>query len=159
MGREGQIQHRNYEEIVELILSLQHIEFTVNQVNDEVPDNLDAQAHYENEGSNQCFVKENAWGNAVEQLDTPDIFHIKKFYIYIENCGIEHPYRQELCDVILEYARQQGATTIFLDAPSVSGSSPSFFERNGWVPVSKHDLPIRNRYPDRSSSYHRFDII
>lgn len=138
MIRLGQIQHRDSEEIVELTLSFKQNEFTVNQVNDEVPDNLDAQTH---------------------QLHTHDIFHIKKFYIYIENCEVEHLHGQELCDVILEYARQQGATTIFLDMPCDAESSSTFFEKNGWISVTKQDLRIRNRYPDRSSCYYRFDII
>jgi GNAT superfamily N-acetyltransferase len=122
-----------FEEIVELILSFHHHEFIA--------------------------LKENKWGNTLEQMNTHDIFPIKKFFIYIENRGIELSFGQELLDVIFEYARQQGATTIFLDTPSIAKRSLQFFEKNGLVAITKQDLPIRYDYPDRNSLFHRFDFI
>lgn len=121
------------EEIVELILSFHHHEF--------------------------IDLKENKWGSTLEQTNTHDIFPIKKFFIYIENRGMELSFGQELLDVILEYARQQGATTIFLDTPAIAKRSQHFFEENGLVAITKHDLPIRYEYPDRNSLFHRFDFI
>jgi hypothetical protein len=127
------LKDQYFEEIVELILSFHHHEFIA--------------------------LKENKWGNTLEQMNTHDIFPIKKFFIYIENRGIELSFGQELLDVIFEYARQQGATTIFLDTPSIAKRSLQFFEKNGLVAITKQDLPIRYDYPDRNSLFHRFDFI
>jgi hypothetical protein len=127
------VKDRYFEEIVELIVSFHHHEFIA--------------------------LKENKWGNTLEQSNTYDIFPIKKFFIYIENRGNELSIGQELLDVILEYARQQGATTIFLDTPSISKRSQHYFEQNGLITITRQDLPIRYNYPDRNSAFHRLDIV
>ncbi|WP_236287359.1 GNAT family N-acetyltransferase [Paenibacillus allorhizoplanae] len=103
-------------------------------------------------------MKENKWGNTMEQMNTHDIFPIKKFFIYIENRGIELSFGQELFDIIFEYAWQQGATTVFLDTPSIAKKPPHFFEKNGLIAITKQDLPIRYDYPDRNSLFYRLDF-
>ncbi|NQX64213.1 hypothetical protein [Paenibacillus qinlingensis] len=154
------LQDHYSEEVVELILSFQHNEFTVNRMNDEVPDNLDYQTRNVYDGRNLWVtLKVKKRGNTVEQLNTHDIFHVKKLFIYIENQGIELSFKQEVFDVILEYAWQQGATTIYLDTPSIAKKSLHFFEKNGLIAITKHDLPIRYDYPDRNSLFHRLDFI
>lgn len=127
------LKNRYFEEIVELKLSFHHQEF--------------------------ISLKENKWENTMEQINTHDIFPIKKFYIYIENRGNELSFGQELFDVIFEYAWQQGATTIFLDTPSITKRSLHFLEKYGLISITKQDLPIRYNYPDRNSLFHRLDFM
>ncbi|OCT13641.1 GCN5 family acetyltransferase [Paenibacillus pectinilyticus] len=162
MNALSQFEDKYLEEIIELILYVQNYEFQLDISIDEQSDILDIQTNYIHDGGNFWVAlneKRRVIGTIGLQKKTDEIFILKKFFVYIEYRGGEFAVGQKLFEVLLEYAKQQGATTIFLDSPSIATRSHHFYEKNGFKVITKEELPIPYGYPDRNSYLYRLDLL
>lgn len=155
-------KERYKEEIINLILFVQNNEFQLNISVEEQSDILDIQTHYLKDGGNFWVAlneSEKVVGSIGLQKKTIEIFVLKKFFVYLEYRGKEYSVGQGLFDVLIEYSKQQGITTILLDTPSIAKRSHHFYEKNGFKEITKKELPIAYDYPDRNSLLYKLDII
>jgi N-acetylglutamate synthase-like GNAT family acetyltransferase len=52
---------------------------------------------------------------------------------------------------LLDFAKNQGFSTVILDTPSQATRSHSFYKKVGFKKITKENLPIKYDYPDRDS--------
>ncbi|QGQ97681.1 N-acetyltransferase [Paenibacillus psychroresistens] len=158
--------YRIYEEsykqgIIELILYVQNDEFDLNISIEEQSDILDIQSHYLLNGGNFWVALDGngkVIGSIGLQKKTNEIFILKKFFVYREYRGMGISIGQGLFNILLEYAKQLRIRTIILDTPSIAKRSHYFYEKNGFLKITKQELPIQYEYPDRNSLLYRLDV-
>jgi RimJ/RimL family protein N-acetyltransferase len=58
----------------------------------------------------------------------------------------------------MQKVKEDGYRRILLDTPSVAEASHRFYEKSGFVRISKSDLPFRYEYADRNSLLYLLEI-
>ncbi len=76
---------------------------------------------------------------------------LKKFFVCSEYRGKEYGVAISLYNNLLDFAKEKGIDNIILDTPLVAKRAHNFYEKVGFVKISKEDLPIKYDYTDRNS--------
>ncbi|MCR8866645.1 GNAT family N-acetyltransferase [Priestia megaterium] len=145
---------RYKEEVIKLILYVQNVEAGVGISIEEQPDILDIQSNYINEGGNFWIAlndDKKVVGSIGLQKKTDDIAILKKFFVYKDYRGKELGTGKKLYEALLDFAKNQGFSTVILDTPSQATRSHSFYKKVGFKKITKENLPIKYDYPDRDS--------
>lgn len=149
------------DEIVQVILNVQNVEYGVGIALEEQPDILDIKRNYIDSGGG-FWVALNDKGHVVGTIGlqgkTETIGILKKFFVNAAFRGKEFGYGTSLYDTLLEFASNRGFEIILLDTPSAATRSHSFYKKMGFKQISKQDLPVTYEYPDRNSLLFRLDI-
>ncbi len=152
---------RYKEEVINLILHVQNVEYNVGISAEEQPDILDIESNYLNNGGN-FWVGLNDQGEVVGsiglQKKTNQVAVLKKFFVYKNYRGKEIGIGASLYEVLFDFAKKQGFTKIILDTPSKATRSHSFYKKVGFKEIDKEDLPIQYDYPDRNSLIFELDL-
>lgn len=153
--------NRYKEEVINLILHVQNVEYGVGISAEEQPDILDIQSNYINDGGN-FWVALNDNGEVVGsiglQKKTNEVAVLKKFFVYKDYRGKEFGIGKGLYQALLDFANKQGFLKVILDTPSKATRSHSFYKKVGFKKIDKEDLPIQYDYPDRNSLIFQLDL-
>jgi predicted N-acetyltransferase YhbS len=145
---------RYKEEVINLILHVQNVEYGVGISVEEQPDILDILSNYINNGGN-FWVALNDNGEVVGsiglQKKTNKVAVLKKFFVYKDYRGKEFGIGTGLYKSLLDFVNKQGFTKVILDTPSKATRSHSFYKKVGFKEIAKEDLSIKYDYPDRDS--------
>lgn len=136
--------HNDYgDQIVDLILSIQQKEFGLSITIKQQPDLLDIDTNYH--AGDGCF-----WGAFVgeELVGTIALINtghnagcIRKMFVKAAYRGKEWGTAQNLLDVLLQFCRDKNITDVQLGTVEQLKAAHRFYERNGFEPIAKEDLP------------------
>jgi GNAT superfamily N-acetyltransferase len=131
------------QQILDLILPIQQIEFNVPVTLDGQPDLLDIEKHYHQAGGG-------FWGALYEDELVGSIaliamgHHagaIRKMFVKKEFRGKEMGTAQMLLETLLEYSQEQGITDLYLGTVNMLKAAHRFYERNGFKKMKSEDMP------------------
>ena len=141
------------EQIVNLILPIQQIEFNVPVTLDGQPDLLDIETNYFHPGGGfwgaiQPAVQPTAAQPNEELLGTialMDVGHstgvIRKMFVKKEFRGKDLALAQKLFDTLKETSKEKGITDLYLGTVDMLKAAHRFYERNGFQRIKVEDLP------------------
>ena len=131
------------DDVIQLILPIQQIEFGVPVTLEDQPDLKTIEAFY-------CQSGGNFWGafdgdTLVGTIALINIGHqagaIRKMFVKKEFRGKEFGIAQQLLGKLLTYSREQGIRDIYLGTVEQLKAAQRFYERNGFALIQKTDLP------------------
>ncbi len=132
------------QEVINLILPIQQIEFNVAVTLEDQPDLLDIEKSYLTGGGgfwgtfdNGQLVGTIAFINAGHQTGA-----IRKMFVKKEYRGKEWGIAQRLFDQMLDFSRRQGFRHLYLGTVPQLKAAQRFYERNGFTRVAVEDLPV-----------------
>ena len=152
---------RYKEEVINLILHVQNVEYGVGISVEEQSDILDIQSNYINDGGNFWVALNNndeVVGSIGLQKKTNEVAVLKKFFVYKDYRGKEFGIGTGLYKALLDFANKQGFSKVILDTPSKATRSHSFYKKVGFKEIAKKDLAIKYDYPDRDSLIFELDL-
>ncbi len=145
-------------QIISLILHIQNEEAKINLHIEDQPDLLDIPKYYENNGGEFWIAIEND-----EVIGTIALMNygngngvLKKFFVRVDRRS--QKVGLALYQVFMQKVKEDGYRRILLDTPSVAEASHRFYEKSGFVRISKSDLPFRYEYADRNSLLYLLEI-
>jgi len=145
---------RYKEEVINLILHVQNVEYNVGISAEEQPDILDIESHYLNSGGN-FWIALNDNGEVIGsiglQRKTDEVAVLKKFFVYKDYRGKKIGIGTGLYEALLDFVKMKGYSNVILDTQSKATRSHGFYKKVGFKQIDKEDLPIQYDYPDRNS--------
>jgi len=150
------------QQVVDLIMYVQNIEYGVGLTIDDQPDILDIPAHYIASGGNFWVAlgpDREVLGCIGLQKNSETVAVLKKFFVYAKYRGQPHGYSQHLFATLLAFAQAAHLRTIILDTPAVAQRSHSFYRRKGFREISRAELPVPYEFPDRNSLLFLLDLM
>lgn len=144
-------EQKYQQQIINLILHIQNEEAQINLPVEAQPDLLDIPKYYESNGGEFWIAVENH-----EVIGTIALMNygngngiLKKFFVRADKRS--QKIGLELYRVFMKKVNEDGYRQILLDTPSVAEASHRFYEKSGFVQISKMDLPFHYEYADRNS--------
>lgn len=139
-----ELLHNEYcEQIIDLILPIQQIEFNVPVTAEDQPDLRDIETNYHQTGGGFWGARYN--GELVGTIGLIAIENhggtIRKMFVRKEFRGKELRIAQRLLDVMIDHCRVHGITGLYLGTVEKLQAAIRFYERNGFVRIAKSDLP------------------
>lgn len=132
------------DQIIDLILPIQQIEFQVPVTLETQPDLLDIEANYFAGGGH-------FWGAVNDQNELigsialiANGHHagtIRKMFVKKEFRGKELSLAQQLLDELIRYSRANQITDLYLGTADILKAAQRFYERNGFIKIKMEDLP------------------
>ena len=139
------------QQIIDLILHIQNAEAGIDLQIEEQPDLLNIPSYYEKNGGEFWAAVDND-----EVIGTIAIMNygngngvLKKFFVRADWRGKK--LGLALYQTLMEYVKKGGYRQLLLDTPSVAKASHRFYEKVGFLKISKNELPFHYEYPDRNS--------
>jgi N-acetylglutamate synthase-like GNAT family acetyltransferase len=131
------------QQIVDLIIPIQQIEFGVPITLADQPDLLDIENNYHATGGN--FWGALHEGKVVGTIALISIGDnkgvIRKMFVNKDFRGKELGIAQKLLDQLVAYCRANGISDLYLGTVDILKAAIRFYERNGFVTIAKQDLP------------------
>lgn len=131
------------EQIVNLILPIQQIEFNVPVTLADQPDLLDIETNYLQNGGSFLGAKHR--DELVGTIALINTGHkacaLRKMFVKKEFRGKEHGIAQLLLDNQIEFCSANGITDIYLGTVSMLKAAHRFYEKNGFTKISADALP------------------
>ncbi|MCM1309007.1 MAG: GNAT family N-acetyltransferase [Butyrivibrio sp.] len=139
------------EQLIGLILHIQNDEAKINLSLEEQPDLLDIPNFYERDGGKFWLALENN-----EVVGTLALMNKGNGNGVLKKGFVKKEYRKRgiltrLYGVLLAYAKNNGMKRLMFDTPSIAADCHRFFEKEGYVRISKAEQPFEYDYPDRDS--------
>lgn len=131
------------QQVIDLILPIQQIEFNVPVTAEDQPDLRDLERNYHQGGGGfwGAFLD----GELVGTIALINTGHhagaIRKMFVKKEFRGKELGLAQALLETLLAYSRQAGITDLYLGTVEQLKAALRFYERNGFVQIPAADLP------------------
>jgi GNAT superfamily N-acetyltransferase len=131
-------------DIVELILPIQQIEFKVPVTLQDQPDLLDIDTSYHQDGGG-------FWGafsddELVGTIGLINIGHssgaIRKMFVKKQFRGKQSGIAQRLLETLVAYTVERSFTDLYLGTVPVLQAAMRFYERNGFKPILMEELPV-----------------
>jgi len=137
------INDRYSNDVIDLILPIQQIEFGVPVTLEDQPDLKNLESFY-------CQSGGNFWGafdgnTLVGTIALINTGHragaIRKMFVKKEYRGKEFGIAQQLLTQLLTYSQEQGITDLYLGTVEQLKAAQRFYEKNGFTLILKADLP------------------
>jgi GNAT superfamily N-acetyltransferase len=131
------------QQIIDIILPIQQIEFNVPITLEAQPDLLDIETNYHQTGGNfwGAIHNEQLVGTIALIAFNNNAAAIRKMFVLKEYRGKELGIAQLLLDNLIAYCRQNNITDIYLGTVEMLKAAHRFYEKNGFTRLAKHDLP------------------
>jgi GNAT superfamily N-acetyltransferase len=131
------------EQIIDIILPIQQIEFNVPVTLNDQPDLLDIEKNYHQTGGGFWGAKhqEQLVGTIGLIAFDKHAGAIRKMFVRKEYRGKELGLAQSLLDTLIDYCRQNQINDIYLGTVEVLKAAHRFYERNGFTRLPKAELP------------------
>jgi putative acetyltransferase len=132
------------EQIASLIINIQRGEFNVPITLADQPDLANIPDFYQSKNGD-FWVAENVLGEVIGTIALIDIGAnegaIRKMFVHKEFRGKTHGVAQALFNALFEKAEKQGMNALYLGTIARLEAAIRFYERNGFKPIEKEDLP------------------
>ena len=129
--------------VASIILPIQRDEFGIAVTLDEQPDLSNISDFYQS-GIGNFWVAEFD-GTLVGTIGLRDIgsnqVALRKMFVVAQYRGQAHGVAQGLLDALVQWSKEQGATTIYLGTTSKFLAAHRFYEKNGFTEIAKSALP------------------
>lgn len=137
------LNNSHCEQIVNIIIPIQQIEFRVPVTLEAQPDLLDIETNYHQTGGNfwGAFYNGKLVGTIGLIAMGNNAGCIRKMFVRQESRGKELSVAQTLLDTLLAYCKQQQINAIYLGTVEQLKAAHRFYERNGFTRIEKADLP------------------
>lgn len=131
-------------QIIDIILPIQQIEFNVPVTLEDQPDLLDIEANYHQTGGNFWGAKydEQLVGTIALIAIDGNAGALRKMFVRKEYRGKELAIAQRLLDELIVYCKQNNITAIYLGTVDILKAAHRFYEKNGFTRLAKEDLPV-----------------
>lgn len=135
------------EEVINLILDIQHNEFKVPIRLEEQSGLLKIPEYYQKDKGNFWIALDNH--QLVGTIALLDLDHhqaaLQKFFVRQDFRGKNLGIGQKLLNTLLDWAKIQSIRAIYLGTTEVYKAAHRFYEKNGFIEVTQFDLP--NNFP------------
>lgn len=131
-------------QIIGLILPIQQIEHKVPVTIEDQPDLLDIEKYYHQTGGGFWGVKhqgEIIGTIALIKMREKQGGVIRKMFVKKEFRGKELSIAQRLLDYLINYARKNGITDLYLGTVDLLKAAIRFYEKNHFIQIEKNALP------------------
>lgn len=137
------IENEYAEAVIDLILTIQQMEFNVAITLEDQPDLLEISAFYHQRGG--CF-----WGAFIdgELIGTIALVKyddeagaIRKMFVKKEYRGKELHIAQQLLETLIAYSKENGLLHLYLGTVSILEAALRFYEKNNFLRIEKEALP------------------
>lgn len=137
------VNNQYCEQVIDLILPIQQIEFNVPVTLDGQPDLLDIEKYYDQQGG--CF-----WAAFKEEelIGTIALLNvgyrtgvIRKMFVKKEYRGREFGIAKQLLQILLDYSKAQDMMHIYLGTVDMLKAAHRFYEKNGFKEIDAESLP------------------
>jgi GNAT superfamily N-acetyltransferase len=129
--------------VIDIILTIQQVEFNLPITIDQQPDLRDLEANYRQGGGN-------FWGafSGDELIGTIALINcghatgcIRKMFVKKDFRGKELGTAQQLLEELLQYCHDKQITHVYLGTVQPLKAAHRFYERNGFYPIDMNELP------------------
>jgi GNAT superfamily N-acetyltransferase len=131
------------QEILELILNIQLVEFKIPISAEDQPDLAQIPGFYQTGDGN--FWVATTGGKVVGTISLKDIGQkscaLRKMFVHPDHRGPRHLVATRLLDTLLGWCRQRGVRNIYLGTTSKYLAAHRFYEKNGFLEIPKEGLP------------------
>ncbi|MBN8879014.1 MAG: GNAT family N-acetyltransferase [Sphingobacteriales bacterium] len=137
------LNNTHCQEIIDLILPIQQIEFNVPVNLESQPDLLDIETNYDATGGKfwGAFYGEKLVGT----IALIGIGHkggaIRKMFVRKEWRGKEHGIAGHLLEILIGYCKANDITDLFLGTVDLLNAAHRFYEKKGFDRIAQEDLP------------------
>ncbi|MCM1537709.1 MAG: GNAT family N-acetyltransferase [bacterium] len=139
------------QQIIDLILHIQNDEAKIGLSLEEQPDLLDIPNFYEKDGGQFWLATED--GRLIGTLALMNKGNgngvLKKGFV--DAACRKRGVLTALYRTLLTYAKEHRMKQLLFDTPSVAVNCHRFFEKEGYVRITRDELPFAYEYPDRDS--------
>ena len=138
-----QLDNSYCNQIIDIILPIQQIEFNVPITLESQPDLLDIESNYHQTGGNFWGAKidDELVGTIALIAIDGNAGAIRKMFVRKEYRGKELGIAQLLLDELVTYCKQKQITALYLGTVDVLKAAHRFYEKNGFTQLTKTDLP------------------
>ena len=143
------------DEIKAFVLGIQNGEFNLSFEADEQPDLLNIQKFYGSGGFWVAKVDNSIVGTIGLQKLDEESGALRKMFVRKEYRSSDLKIAQKLFHRLLNTAQKKGFRYILLDTPAIAGAAHRFYEKNGFIRLSKSQVPTHYNYPDRDSRIYK----
>ncbi|PZR25877.1 MAG: GNAT family N-acetyltransferase [Citrobacter freundii] len=146
------------EQIINVILPIQQIEFGVPITLDGQPDLLDIESNYINPGGGfwGTFDGDQLVGTIGLMNASNGLGVIRKMFVKKEYRGKDLGVAQQLLDILLQYCREHSLPHVCLGTVGQLKAAHRFYEKNGFQPLPAEDLPAN--FPRMKPDHIFYDI-
>ena len=148
-------------QIVELILKIQNVEYNINLGIEEQMDLMNIRNEYMSNGGNFWLFlddEDKVIGTIALKKLTNNVAVLKKFFVDSRFRGRAYGVGADLYESLFSFAKRAGFKQIILDTPAVATRSHNFYRKVGFRLIEKENLPVEYTYPDRNSLLFILDI-
>ena len=133
----------DHKAVIDLVLQVQQIEFSLPITLEDQPDLQDIEAFYRATGGDfwGAFVKDRLVGTVALISLGQGAGAIRKMFVEKEYRGKEWGIAQQLLETLLNYCGQKGITDLYLGTVEILKAAHRFYEKNGFRRVTRDDLP------------------
>ena len=136
---------KNERDVIDLILDIQTNEFGIQINEDQQPDLKNIPNIYQKGNGNfWVSIHQNNVIGTISLLDIGnDQVALRKMFVHLGFRGKEFGISSALLRQALKYAREKSVKSVYLGTTAEFIAAHKFYEKNGFVEVSKVDLPAK----------------
>jgi GNAT superfamily N-acetyltransferase len=131
------------EEILELIVNIQRVEFGIPISADDQPDLAEIPGFYQTGNGN--FWVATIGRKVVGTISLKEIGQkscaLRKMFVHADHRGSKHQVAIRLLDTLILWCRQRGVRNIYLGTTAKYLAAHRFYEKNGFVEIPEERLP------------------
>lgn len=137
------LNNSHCQQIIDIILPIQQIEFNVPVTLEGQPDLLDIETNYHQTGGNfwGAFHNGELVGTIAIIAIGDNAGALRKMFVRKEYRGKDLAIAQLLLDTLLVYCKQNQINAIYLGTVDMLKAAHRFYEKNGFNQLAKTDLP------------------
>ena len=131
--------------VTELVLAIQQGEFAIPITLEMQPDLRDVAAFFQWGGGNFWVAQD-----AAEVVGTIALLDIgagqgalRKMFVKASHRGASHGVGKALLETLLDWCRDRGIREVFLGSAPTLHAAHRFYEKNGFEPIRREELPTR----------------
>ena len=147
-------QPQDRDAVIALVLGIQNGEFGLGLAIEDQPQLLDIESHFLRSGGGFWVAVDRAdvvVGSIGLLRKTADCGVLRSFFIAPAWRGGDSGCAAQLYSTLMDFARAAGIRQILLDTPAVATRAQRFYQRAGFVQITREQLPVPYAYPDRDS--------
>lgn len=148
------------DEIIDLVLHCQNDGTRPYVTVDDQPELLHIREKYMDGGGNFWVAAENGKvaGSIGLMMCGDGIGILKKFFVYEPYRSAPHHLGMRLYEELLNYAKTHAVKKLILDTPKNTDRAHSFYEKSGFLKITREELPVSYDYPYEDSDFFILDL-